>query len=113
VVVQRNARFGGTGVVHRRKVKEIGTNRRRSAPTSTEGIGTNPEGDRHQPGTNLGMSKVAACEHAACEQRLANSFSPSGAGYEMCTLAEWPLARLNPPKQTGWSPPGGGWRSVT
>jgi hypothetical protein len=26
VVVQRNARFGGTGVVHRRKVKEIGTN---------------------------------------------------------------------------------------
>jgi hypothetical protein len=41
-LIQRNARFGGTGVVHRRKVKEIGTNRRRSAPTSTEG-------DRHQP----------------------------------------------------------------
>jgi hypothetical protein len=43
---QRNARFGGTGVVHRRKVKEIGTNLKE--------IGTNR--------TNLGMSKVAACE---------------------------------------------------
>ncbi len=35
-LIQRNTRFGGTGVVHRRKVEEIGT--------------------------NLGMSKVAACE---------------------------------------------------
>ncbi len=34
--IQRNTRFGGTGVVYRRKVEEIGT--------------------------NLGMSKVAACE---------------------------------------------------
>ena len=35
-LIQRNTRFGGTGVVLRRKVEEIGT--------------------------NLGMSKVAACE---------------------------------------------------
>jgi hypothetical protein len=35
-LIRRNTRFGGTGVVHRRKVEEIGT--------------------------NLGMSKVAACE---------------------------------------------------
>ena len=35
-LIQRNTRFGGTGVVHRRKVEEIGT--------------------------KLGMSKVAACE---------------------------------------------------
>jgi len=76
-LIQQNTRFGGTGVVHRRKVEEIGT--------------------------NLGMSKVATW----------NSFSPSGARYGMCTLVAWPLARLNPPKQTGWSPPGGGWQSMT
>lgn len=35
-LIQRNTRFGGTGVVHRQKVEEIGA--------------------------NLGMSKVAACE---------------------------------------------------
>jgi hypothetical protein len=35
-LIQRNTRFGGTGVVQRWKVEEIGT--------------------------NLGMSKVAACE---------------------------------------------------
>ena len=35
-LIQQNTRFGGTGVVHRRKVEEIGA--------------------------NLGMSKVAACE---------------------------------------------------
>ena len=35
-LIQRNTRFGGTGVVHRRKVEEIGD--------------------------DLGMSKVAACE---------------------------------------------------
>jgi hypothetical protein len=35
-LIQQNTRFGGTGVVHQRKVEEIGT--------------------------NLGMSKVAACE---------------------------------------------------
>ena len=35
-LIQRNTRFGGTGVVHRRKVEEIGD--------------------------DLGMSRVAACE---------------------------------------------------
>ena len=35
-LIQRNTRFGGTGVVHRRKVEEIGV--------------------------DLGMSKIAACE---------------------------------------------------
>jgi hypothetical protein len=76
-LIQQNTRFGGTGIVHRPKVEEIGA--------------------------DLGMSNIAACERfLALQGSLWDVYTGSRA-------LVWP----HPPKRTVWSPPGGGWRSMT
>ena len=61
-MIQRSTRFGGTGVVHRQKVEEIGA--------------------------NLGMSKVAACEWFLALQGSVWDVYTGSRAFSMATSAE-------------------------
>ncbi len=70
-LIQRNTRFGGTGVVHRRKVEEIGE--------------------------NLAMSKVAACEQFLALQGSLWDVYTGSLAFSTAESAE--TSRLEPPRR--------------